>query len=143
MSNTYDPNYIRPKNFYLIGVKTLVFDQAGNILLLRRSQLSTRPGGWDFPGGAMDKSENPINAVIRETIEETGLELEIDSIIPIHFELTHDENDDCLIIGFQAKTNQSAVNLSWEHDEYHWLTRDQVSQYSLPPLLASILSKSI
>ena len=47
----------------------LVFNEAGEILLQRRSD----DGLWGIPGGAMDPGEEPGQCVVREVYEETGL----------------------------------------------------------------------
>ncbi len=53
----------------------LVEDEAGRLLLLRRSQEPAR-GAFGFPGGFVDAGESVDAAIRRETREETGLEIE-------------------------------------------------------------------
>lgn len=45
------------------------------VLLGKRSKKSKRPGEWNFFGGRIDEGERPIETALRETFEETGLEL--------------------------------------------------------------------
>ena len=54
-----------------IGVRTLVRDEAGRVLLVRH----TYTGGWHFPGGGVNKRETAIDAAVREVREETQIEL--------------------------------------------------------------------
>jgi ADP-ribose pyrophosphatase YjhB (NUDIX family) len=46
-----------------------VIDTEGNILLMRRSDNQL----WAMPGGQMEVGETPAEAVVRETVEETGI----------------------------------------------------------------------
>ena len=45
------------------------------VLLVRASLLSNIPGLWSLPGGGVDFGEEPLDAVVRELREETGLEV--------------------------------------------------------------------
>lgn len=56
----------------LNGCRVLVFDAAGQVLLVRHSYGSSN---WMLPGGGMAKSEDPVGAARRELGEETGLTL--------------------------------------------------------------------
>lgn len=48
----------------------------GHILLCRLAKLlPTHNGEWTLPGGGMDFGEHPEHTVVRETMEETGLEV--------------------------------------------------------------------
>jgi 8-oxo-dGTP pyrophosphatase MutT (NUDIX family) len=53
----------------LPGVAAVVRDEAGRVLLERRSD----DGRWDLPAGAIDPGESPAQALVREVFEETGL----------------------------------------------------------------------
>ncbi len=55
-----------------IGVRAVVFDEAGRVLLIRQSYTP----GWHFPGGGVGRRETTEQAVIRELREETGLRCE-------------------------------------------------------------------
>ena len=54
-----------------LGVRVLVEDGAGRILLVRHTYVP----GWHFPGGAVDPGECAEAAAIRELREETGVAL--------------------------------------------------------------------
>jgi 8-oxo-dGTP pyrophosphatase MutT (NUDIX family) len=54
------------------AVTGLVFDEAGRVLLVRHSN----GGVWVAPGGAVEPDEAPVDAVVREVWEETGLHVE-------------------------------------------------------------------
>lgn len=53
------------------GVAALIHDEAGRVLLQRRSD----DGSWNLPAGAVDPGESPAQAVVREVWEETGLKV--------------------------------------------------------------------
>ena len=55
---------------YVVGVRVLVRNQAGSVLLVRHSYIP----GWYFPGGGVDKGEIMAQAACRELREETGIE---------------------------------------------------------------------
>lgn len=43
------------------------------VLLVRSSDHSDFPGSWSLPGGGVDHGEHPLDTVVREFHEETGL----------------------------------------------------------------------
>lgn len=53
------------------GTSAAVLDEAGRILLQHRTDFDV----WSLPGGALDTGETLAQSVIRETREETGLEV--------------------------------------------------------------------
>ncbi|HWT77970.1 MAG TPA: NUDIX hydrolase N-terminal domain-containing protein, partial [Candidatus Methylomirabilis sp.] len=59
--------YITPK----VGAEAAIFDRQGRMLLVRRSD----DGLWCLPCGWVEPNESPEEAAIRETREETGLEV--------------------------------------------------------------------
>ncbi|WP_280382458.1 NUDIX hydrolase [Nocardia wallacei] len=79
-----DPN--APKaNSLVPGGSALVLDENGAVLMQRRSD----SGNWSLPGGVMDIGETLEQCVVRETKEETGLDIEITGLLGIYTDPEH------------------------------------------------------
>lgn len=63
-------------NGIIVGVGAVVWNQAGEVLLIRRRN-PPRAGQWSLPGGRLELGERLEDAARREVLEETGLEVEI------------------------------------------------------------------
>lgn len=81
------PNYIqwiRSKvghhQIILIFAGGCIFNEKKEVLLQRRGDSNQ----WGFPGGAIELGETPQMAAIRETKEETGLDVEAGRLIGIY-----------------------------------------------------------
>ncbi len=61
---------------------TLVEDN-GHVLLIRRA-VPPRKGYWAFPAGYMEADESAEEAAIRETKEETGLDVALDALLNVY-----------------------------------------------------------
>lgn len=93
---------------------------------------------WDFPKGAVEPGETPLQAAIREVQEETGLE---DLQFPrgeVYAE-TAPYNRGKVARYYLALTHTEAVSLSAnpvtgirEHMEYRWLGYSQAAQVVTP-----------
>jgi 8-oxo-dGTP diphosphatase len=59
-----------------VGALCVIERADGALLLLRQSY--RRREAWGFPGGLLDRGEQPADAVRREVMEELGVEVEVD-----------------------------------------------------------------
>jgi len=57
------------------GVRVVIPDEEGRILMVK--QHHEERDIWMVPGGGIEEGENSIEAAIRETKEETGLDIEV------------------------------------------------------------------
>jgi ADP-ribose pyrophosphatase YjhB (NUDIX family) len=64
-----------------ILVQTFIFAQS-RLLLLKRG-IPPYVGRWAPPGGFVEAFESPESAAIRETLEEVGVHLDVESLIPL------------------------------------------------------------
>ena len=73
------------------AVSGLVFNEAGEILLHRRSDT----GQWAVIGGMVDPGEEPADAVVREVFEETGVRVEPERLTGVYRTgvVTYDNGD--------------------------------------------------
>ncbi|GAA0577335.1 NUDIX hydrolase [Actinomadura livida] len=79
-----DPN--APKaNSLVPSVNVVVENDKGEILMIRR----TDNDNWALPGGAIDLGESVTQAAIRETKEETGIDIEVTGLVGIYSDPRH------------------------------------------------------
>jgi ADP-ribose pyrophosphatase YjhB (NUDIX family) len=71
--------YLDPK----VAVATIVTDAHGHILLVRRA-IEPGYGKWVIPGGYVDRGEEVRAAALRETLEETGIEIRLGPLLNIY-----------------------------------------------------------
>ena len=63
-----------------LGVSAVIIDGQGRVLLQRRAD----NGLWALPGGAVDPNESVSEAVHREVLEETGLEIRVERLVGVY-----------------------------------------------------------
>ena len=66
----------------------------GDRVLLTRLGRSMHKGLWTLPGGGLDYGERPVDAVVRELHEETGLDVRVDELLDADAELYRDTRPD-------------------------------------------------
>jgi len=64
------------EQLFQVGVKALIQNQAGNILLLAVPKWDDNPAHWDLPGGRMEPGEDFMQTLKREIKEEIGVDYE-------------------------------------------------------------------
>jgi ADP-ribose pyrophosphatase YjhB (NUDIX family) len=77
-------------------------DDQGRVLLGRRA-LEPDKGCWDLPGGFVDEGEHPLDALRRELLEETSLEIEPGEFLGVFMDR----------YGYDSGAS-STLNLYWE-----------------------------
>jgi ADP-ribose pyrophosphatase YjhB (NUDIX family) len=65
-----------------IGVGGIVFNARDEVLLIRRGKAPAK-GFWSIPGGRQEPGESLRNACVREVMEETGLQIEVQNLVAV------------------------------------------------------------
>jgi ADP-ribose pyrophosphatase YjhB (NUDIX family) len=81
----YDDPNAPEANSLIPSVNVVVESQRGEILMIRRAD----NGNWALPGGAVDLGESVTQAAIRETKEETGIDVKITGLVGIYSDPRH------------------------------------------------------
>ena len=66
-----------------MAVGTVITNQTGCFAFVKRS-IEPGYGKWVFPGGYVDRGEEPIVAAVREAKEEANLTIRLDGLINIY-----------------------------------------------------------
>jgi ADP-ribose pyrophosphatase YjhB (NUDIX family) len=70
----------RPHRMQRVAAYALVV-QGDAVLLTRNSPRGPHPGLWNLPGGGIEHGEAPVEAVVREVAEETGLTVTVGPVL--------------------------------------------------------------
>ena len=80
----HDPT--APKaNRIVVAVTVFVVNDQEQVLLIERSD----NGLWSLPGGGQDIGENIERTAVRETLEETGIQIEVSGLVGIYSDPNH------------------------------------------------------
>lgn len=114
-----------------IIAKILIYNPKGQVLVLQRGETHPHfPKHFDFPGGEVETDEPSAQAVVREVKEETGLDLLAENIALV-FEKQQDATTKHLLFKGTILESEPHVALSWEHDDYFWLTPSELQERRL------------
>ena len=103
----------------------------GKILLLKvRSKSSHDANKWEIPGGKVKKGEFFDEALRREYLEETGLEIIIESLYNViqnnYTACKTNEEIKSIQLIMKVTAESDEVTISEEHDDYNWFTKKEV-----------------
>lgn len=116
-----------------VGVKALIFNVEGQVLLLERDH-PIKKIYWDLPGGRLQKGESLIDTLMREVQEETGLATfhQFDHFTTVLTDIRIPIRDDSVGLIFSIfRVNLSLPFqpiLSSEHINFGWFTPFEAAQ---------------
>ena len=93
----------------------VVRDEAGRLLLIRRGR-EPDLGMWSLPGGRIEPGETAADAAAREVLEETGLDVEIGSVLitALIWEGTYRVQDFAAhVVGGELRAGDDAAEVRW------------------------------
>ena len=125
-----------------VGVKIIIKNLSNEYLFLRRSQ-SFNQGTllWDIPGGRIESDEALGDALNRELREETGLSVQVASLIDAQDIFVAEKDIHVVRLTYLGEVKDERIGLSEEHSEYRWMTRDQASIEPIDPYVQAVMKK--
>ena len=127
-----DPNAPRATSL-VPSANVVVTNEVGEVLLIRRAD----NGNWALPGGAMDLGESLPETAVRETVEETGIHVEVTGLIGIYTDPRHvilytsnGEVRQEFSVVFSARPTGGTPTTSAETTEVRWIPAAEIG--SLP-----------
>jgi 8-oxo-dGTP diphosphatase len=115
----------------LVVVKALLLDDAGNMLVLRRSGTHPTLAHFpDLPGGIVDPGEDLGEALVREIREEAGLEVSVHTLHPLYAgtEAYGGKNRLRILYVGRLSGEKPQIAISWEHEAAEWLPLSDMAE---------------
>ena len=127
-----------------VGIVVCLNDEQ-QFLIIRRSDVDERVGQWTIPGGHIDEEDNSIEAgAIRELDEETNLKCKISDLIYLgepkknkYYFLTTKWSGEINVDKPNPHTGQV------EHDDYKWLTINDIKDIDNSEIPIYLLEKAL
>jgi 8-oxo-dGTP pyrophosphatase MutT (NUDIX family) len=130
----YDDPDAPQVNSMVPSVNVVVANDAGDVLMIRR----TDNGNWAVPGGAIDLGESVVEAGVRETREETGIECRVTGLVGIYTDPRHvilytsnGEARQEFSIVLTAVPVGGQPTPSDESSDVRWVPRDDLAGYQV------------
>lgn len=107
----------------------LVFNEKAEILVVRQFRPSLGTVTIEFPAGAIDPGEKPIDAAVREVLEETGYKSDLFQLGDYFHLMMNRTNIKNFVFGGFAAPQQP--NRSEEGVRYEWVARHTLTSSSV------------
>ncbi|WP_457492843.1 NUDIX hydrolase [Streptomyces sp. P5_D11] len=139
-----DPN--APKaNSVVPSVTAIVRDDAGCLLLIHKTDNDL----WALPGGGHDIGESVADTVVREVMEETGIAVDVDSIVGLytdpHHVIAYDDGEvrQQFSICFLARPVGGSLRTSSESKEVRWIDPADLDGLDIHPSMRLRISHGL
>lgn len=130
-----DPNQLVDRPDQLPSTLCYLVD-SDRLLMLRRKK-EPFSGHWTAPGGKIKPGESPLDAVVREMNEETGLHI-VEPRLKVVCSETGETHYNWLLFIFRAHRYTGEIVAS-DEGELKWLPLDQLDHQRLPDVDRHIL----
>jgi ADP-ribose pyrophosphatase YjhB (NUDIX family) len=124
-----------PPNTIVSATTAFVLDEKGRVLLIRR----TDNGLWALPGGAQDFGESISQTAVRETKEETGIDIEVVGLVGIYtnphhvVEYSDGEVRQQFSICLKGSYRSGQTTPSNESSEVQWVEQASLEDLAIHP----------
>lgn len=119
-----------------VAAGSAIFNENGQILLVKRAD----NGRWGLPAGVVEPNESAEAAAIRETREETGLNVEVHDLVGVYSELPEEYPTPHTVVGviYRCTVTGGTLRTSHETDALrYWQVEDVPTWHRQDGLYAS------
>lgn len=129
----------------ILGIGGVVL-QGGRVLLVQRAHEPLK-GEWSLPGGAVDTGETLEQAVVRELREETGLDVEVRSLVEVVQRITRDPDGRVeyhfVIVDYLCRAVGGDLQPASDAAAAEWAAVDALDGYRLTGTARAVIAKAL
>jgi mutator protein MutT len=106
----------------------VIIGHGDRVLLGKRGRHTREPGKWSFPAGFVERGERVEDAAVRESREETGLQVEIGELIGLFSE----PGDPVVLAVYAARTFTGEPRAADDLSELAWYPVADLPELAFP-----------
>lgn len=129
----------------IVAVGAVVTFDGGVVLVKRRNE--PLAGRWTLPGGTLEVGETLQQGVVREVLEETGLQVEVGPVIEVFDRIERDGDDRVrfhyVIVDYACRATGGALSAGSDADEVVVASHDRLGEFALTPLAMNVIDRGI
>ena len=128
----------------ILGVGAIIIE-SGRVLLVERGREPLK-GYWSIPGGVLEVGEKLADGLRRETLEETGLEIEPLSVVEIFERIMRDASGAAeyhyVLIDYICRVTGGVLEAGDDVSEARWVDRACLTQYRITEGTLPVIEKA-
>ncbi|MCC6485264.1 MAG: (deoxy)nucleoside triphosphate pyrophosphohydrolase [Armatimonadetes bacterium] len=130
----YKPRPQLPTEYAAVGI----IEREGSVLVARRKRGAFLGGYWEFPGGKRKPGESYAQCVVREVLEETGLNVEVvRELLPVRFEY---KNKRIILQPYLCRVISGTAQ-ALDSDAIQWMPLRELKSLKMPEANAEIIKR--
>jgi 8-oxo-dGTP diphosphatase len=128
----------------IVAVGAVILDGA-RVLLVKRANEPLQ-GQWSLPGGAVEIGETLDAALAREVREETGLEVDVGSVVEVLDRVRHDADGRVeyhyVIIDYVCRMRGGEAERGSDADDVAWVDVADLERYGVSGKAIAVIRKA-
>jgi len=113
-------------------VACALINEYGKVLINERPVGKDYAGYWEFPGGKVDESETPEEAIIRELKEEINIDVTGSCLAPLSFTEKQYDNYYVVVLLYVCRRWNGHI-MPMEEQELAWVNPVEIDNFNLLP----------
>jgi mutator protein MutT len=133
-----------PPSRPIVGVGAVILE-ADRVLLVKRGHEPLK-GEWSLPGGRVELGETLEDAVAREVLEETGLEITVGPVVEV-LDRVHRAADGgvehhFVIIDYLCESRGGTLAFASDADDVQWVPVAKLRDYRVTDQAMAVIAKA-
>jgi mutator protein MutT len=128
-----------------VGVGAVIV-QGGKVLLVKR-KYEPLAGQWSLPGGAVEVGETLESCLVREMLEETGLEVRVGPVVEVLDRITHDDEGRVMyhfvLVDYLCWPTGGALTPDSDVADVVFADPDDLTRYQLTAKATSVIQRAL